>query len=152
EEPVAEEPVAEEPVAEEPVAEEPVAEEPVAEEPVAEEPVAEEPVAEEPVAEEPVAADPLRETLEQYSELDRLIADLESARIRPADDLDAIPPPTLDNNVDDVVSETLARIYAEQGKYSEAAEAYEKLAQQHPLRSNEYRAQAARLRGRAGLA
>ncbi|SHK66644.1 hypothetical protein [Rhodothermus profundi] len=82
-------------------------------------------------------------------DLDRLIAELESARIEPRPDLDDIPPPDLEDDVDDLVSETLALIYAAQQQYEEAARVYEKLALQHPEKAAHYREQAAKMREKA---
>ncbi|CAM3348765.1 tetratricopeptide repeat protein [Rhodothermus bifroesti] len=82
-------------------------------------------------------------------DIDRLIAELESARIVPRPDLEDIPPPELEQDVDDLVSETLARIYAAQEQYAEAARVYEKLAQQHPERAESYRQRAAEMRAKA---
>lgn len=82
--------------------------------------------------------------------LDELIRELETARIvpdptiRPAE-IDAIEP-----DVDDVVSETLARIYANQRHFDEAVRVYEKLALQQPARAAEFRERAAELRARMG--
>ncbi|WP_231465960.1 hypothetical protein [Rhodothermus marinus] len=82
-------------------------------------------------------------------DLDRLIAELESARIEPRPDLDDIPPPELEDDVDDLVSETLALIYAAQQQFEEAARVYEKLALQHPEKAAHYREQAAKMRAKA---
>ena len=80
-------------------------------------------------------------------DLDRLIQDLESARIEPnpspsedaPEDAPAFEEP---DDADDLVSETLARIYASQGKYREAARAYLRLAAQDPDRTREHLEQA----------
>lgn len=82
--------------------------------------------------------------------LDQLIEELESARIVPRPDLDEIPAPDLDQDIDDVVSETLARIYVAQEQYAEAARVYEKLAEQQPESAERFREQAAEMRERAG--
>ncbi len=98
------------------------------------------------------AAAPSRETSRPAPDdldLDRLIAELESARIEPRPDLDDIPPPELEDNVDDLVSETLALIYAAQQQFEEAARVYEKLALQHPEKAAHYREQAAKMREKA---
>lgn len=83
-------------------------------------------------------------------DLERLIVELESARIEPRPDLDDIPPPDLEDDVDDLVSETLALIYASQQQFEEAARVYEKLALQHPEKAMHYREQAAKMRNKAG--
>ncbi len=87
--------------------------------------------------------------LEDDLDLDRLIAELASARIEPRPDLDDIPPPELEDDVDDLVSETLALIYAAQQQYEEAARVYEKLALQHPEKATHYHEQAAKMREKA---
>lgn len=83
-----------------------------------------------------------------FDDLDRLIQELESARIVPRPDLDDIQPPDLDNNIDDMVSETLARIYAAQDQFEDAAHVYEQLADQQPERSDEFLRKASEMRGR----
>ncbi|MDQ7041214.1 MAG: tetratricopeptide repeat protein [Rhodothermus sp.] len=127
------------------------------------------PVESRQAAEEPDLPDPLRKlaqvvnqqvgagqepsrptaTLEDDLDLDRLIAELSSARIEPRPDLDDIPPPELEDDVDDLVSETLALIYAAQQQYEEAARVYEKLALQHPEKATHYHEQAAKMREKA---
>lgn len=90
------------------------------------------------------------EALEAEGEdLDRLIEDLETARIVPRPDLDDIPEPDLDDDIDDMVSETLARIYSSQEQYGEAARIYEKLAVMDPDRADEMEAKAADMRAKA---
>lgn len=93
--------------------------------------------------EEPVPRGP------KTGDLDRLIRDLESARIEPDPDLDDIPPPDLDDDIEDLVSETLARIYTAQGQYREAARIYVKLASQDPDQARQHLEKAAELRERA---
>lgn len=85
----------------------------------------------------------------EEGDLDRLIGELESARIVPAQDPSSIPPPDLSDDIDDVVSETLARIYATQNQFSEAARVYERLALENPDRAEEYQTKASEMRGRA---
>lgn len=85
----------------------------------------------------------------KYDDLDRLISELEAARIVPRPDLDSIPTPELEDEIEDVVSETLARIYASQGQYDEAARVYELLAGQHPGAASDYMQKASRMRSRA---
>ncbi len=85
----------------------------------------------------------------KYDDLDRLISELEAARIVPRPDLDNIPTPELEDDIEDVVSETLARIYASQGQYDEAARVYELLAGQHPGAASDYMQKASRMRSRA---
>ena len=85
----------------------------------------------------------------EYDDLDRLIEELESARITPDLDISAIPAPELDDEADDMVSETLARIYAAQRQYDEAARVYELLAAQQPDRAKEFFARASEMRSRA---
>lgn len=87
--------------------------------------------------------------LDPDEDLDRLIQELESARIRPDPDLDAVPEPDLDDDIEDMVSETLARIYTSQEQYHEAARVYIKLATQEPARSEEFLEKAAEMQARA---
>ena len=82
-------------------------------------------------------------------DLDRLIGELESARIVPQPDFEAVPPPDLDDEIEDVVSETLARIYAAQQQYDEAARVYELLAAQQPEQAAEHLKKASEMRARA---
>jgi hypothetical protein len=82
-------------------------------------------------------------------EFDRLIDDLESARIVPADDPSSVPAPDLSDDIDDVVSETLARIYVSQKQFSEAARVYDRLAKQNPERAGEFESKASEMRGRS---
>jgi tetratricopeptide (TPR) repeat protein len=83
-------------------------------------------------------------------DLDHLINELESARIDPDPDATDAPEPDLeDDEADDLVSETLARIYKQQGQYGEAARVYEKLADQQPDRADAFRTQAAEMREQA---
>ena len=105
----------------------------------------------EPATETPMQWSPARAhpALEDDDDLDSLIDRLESARIVPGPDLDALPPPDLDDEIEDMVSETLARIYASQAQYHEAARVYEQLAIQHPDRSLEFLQSAADMRTRA---
>lgn len=81
-------------------------------------------------------------------ELDRLIDELETARIVPRPDLDAVPEPDLTTDIEDVVSETLARIYATQKQYGEAARVYDRLALENPDRAGEFADKAAEMRRR----
>ena len=81
-------------------------------------------------------------------DLDTLINNLEGAsRIRPDPNFDAAEEELpADNRADEVVSETLARIYAAQGEYLEAARVYERLAAENPDRANQLRGLAADMR------
>ena len=80
------------------------------------------------------------------SDLDHLIHELETARIIPDPNVETIAEEELENDIGDLVSETLARIYASQGHFAEAAGVYDTLARQQPDRRNEYEAKAADLR------
>ena len=82
-------------------------------------------------------------------ELDALIAQLEVApRIRPDPEYRG-PEVSLDaGDVDDMVSETLAKIYAAQHQYVEAALVYEKLAARQPEDAAALLERAAELRQR----
>ncbi|MBE2187801.1 MAG: hypothetical protein IAE99_13600 [Rhodothermales bacterium] len=82
-------------------------------------------------------------------DLDALIGKLsDSGPIRPRADLDAIAPPDgLDaEDDDDPVSETLARIYAGQRQFAQAARIYERLAELQPAHAARFRAEADALR------
>ena len=86
-------------------------------------------------------------------DLDSLIRELEDApRIRPdpdfvgEDDNGGFD----DEIADDMVSETLARIYVAQGQFGEAASVYEKLAEEHPEQVRVFRKKAADVRARVG--
>ena len=84
-----------------------------------------------------------------YNDLDRLIDDLDGARIVPDQNIEDIPAPPLDDDIEDVVSETLARIYVAQEQHAEAARVYERLAEQQPARADVFRAAAAEQRAQA---
>jgi len=86
----------------------------------------------------------------EFQDLNRLIEELESARIVPNPDIPDVSDEELDTEVNDVVTETLARIYENQQYYGEAVLVYEKLAEQHPERSQEFLDRAAALRDRKG--
>ncbi|NNE69012.1 MAG: hypothetical protein HKN29_01470 [Rhodothermales bacterium] len=86
---------------------------------------------------------------EPYHELDDLIKELETARIVPDPQVEPVAPGRLEPDVEDVVSETLARIYANQKFYEEAARVYEKLAVQHADREDEFKQKASEIRQKA---
>ena len=82
-------------------------------------------------------------------DLDDLISQLEVApRIRPDPAFDGPDVPLDAGDVDDLASETLAKIYAAQHQYAEAALVYEKLAAQKPAQADELLERAAELRRR----
>jgi len=81
--------------------------------------------------------------------LDRLIDKLQSAEIEPDPDAETAPPPDLDDDIDDLVSETLARIHEGQNQYQKAAQIYVKLASQEPDRAREHLKKAVEMRKRA---
>lgn len=85
---------------------------------------------------------------EGEEDLDRLIDELGAARIVPQPDVEDLPPLDLDDDIDDMVSETLARIYASQEQYAEAARIYEQLARQQPDQAERFLAEAAAMRER----
>ncbi len=85
-----------------------------------------------------------------FEDLERLISELESARIVPQPDLEDVPPPDLDDDIEGMVSETLARIYASQNQYQEAARVYEQLALEHPDEADRFHQLAADMHARAG--
>ena len=82
-------------------------------------------------------------------DLDRLIEELETARIVSNPDIDDIPAEDLQDEIEDVVSETLAKIYAAQRYFDEAGRVYEKLAVQNSDRSEEFGKKAVEMRRRA---
>lgn len=110
-------------------------------------PPAEEGRASTPSQEEPAASPP--DPPEVADELDALISQLEDApRIRP-DPTYSGPTVSLDTpDVDDLASETLAKIYAAQHQYVEAAIIYEKLAARQPEEADDLLRRAAELRQR----
>jgi len=75
-------------------------------------------------------------------DLDQLISELEAARIVPDPDIDTISEDELEDDIEDLVSETLARIYAKQKYYAEAQKTYESLARKHPDRCHEFETKA----------
>ena len=82
-------------------------------------------------------------------ELDSLIASLEQApRLRPDPAFSGPPVGAAPAGMDEMVSETLAKIYAAQHQYVEAAVVYEKLAAREPARAEAMLAQAAAMRER----
>jgi tetratricopeptide (TPR) repeat protein len=99
-------------------------------------------------ASEPDVPEPATDASTAIDELDELIGRLEGARIVPRQDVEAIPTPDLSADIDDVASETLAAIYMSQQQFSEAARVYERLADQHPDKAEEFleKAHAARAR------
>jgi len=101
-----------------------------------------------PRAEAPASAAAAEALEAEGEDLDRLIEDLETARIVPRPDLDDIPEPDLDDDIDDMVSETLARIYSSQEQFGEAARIYEKLAVMDPDRAEEMEAKAKAMRAK----
>ncbi len=104
-----------------------------------------------PPAEVPVDA-PRLPGVPSTFDLDDLIESLNTAgRIVPHDDPNASPPPEgLDtDSADEVVSPTLARIFAAQGQYADAIRAYERLATVHPDRAADFLAEADALRTRS---
>jgi tetratricopeptide (TPR) repeat protein len=94
-------------------------------------------------------ADRVEQMGDADDDLDRLIDELESARIEPTPDVEDVPAPDLDNDVDDLVSETLARIHEAQDQYRKAAQIYVKLASQEPGQAREYLEKAAEMRREA---
>ena len=94
-------------------------------------------------------SEPAPSRTSNLNDLDRLIEELEAVRIVPRPDLETVPTPDLDDEIEDMVSETLARIYASQKQYDEAARIYELLAAQHPEASAEFLEKATQMRDRA---
>lgn len=87
---------------------------------------------------------------DEVQNLDELIRELESARIVPDPSIPPAAAEDLESDVDDVVSETLARIYENQRHFDEAARVYDTLAAQQPDRASEFRQKASEARERAG--
>ena len=87
-------------------------------------------------------ADDQRPETDDERELEHLIRELEDARIIPDPDVKAIEEEELEDDLEDLVSETLARIYAAQKHYDEAGRVYDTLARQKPDRKNEFEAKA----------
>ncbi len=88
-------------------------------------------------------------------DLDALIRQLEDApRIRPDPDFGSaekdVDAHADEDDADNIVSETLARIYVAQGQFGEAASVYEKLAEQHPELAVEFGEKASELHARVG--
>lgn len=82
-------------------------------------------------------------------DLDDLISQLEVApRIRPDPEFEGPDVPLDTGDVDDLASETLAKIYAAQHQYVEAALVYEKLAARQPDQADELLERAAELRNK----
>ncbi len=98
-----------------------------------------------PIPLQPTGSAPL-----EFQDLDRLINELETASIVPDPDIPKVSSDDLDSDIEDVVSETLARIYANQSYFEEAANVYEKLAVQHPDRQKEYLQRAAEMKAKTG--
>jgi len=84
----------------------------------------------------------------EFQDLDRLIEELETAHIVPDPDIELLPVDELEPDIEDVVTETLARIYANQSYFTEAATVYDKLAAQYPDRAEEFKAKASDMRTR----
>lgn len=82
-------------------------------------------------------------------ELDDLINELESARIVPKPEHEIVQAPVLEADIDDMVSETLARIYEGQKQFDEAARVYEKLAIMQPDRADDFEQRATELRSKS---
>lgn len=85
--------------------------------------------------------DPELEDEEDVEDLDTLIRELEGARIAPEPEMGSSERTSEEAEPDDeeeVVSETLARIYERQKEFGAAAEAYRELAEEHPDRSDEF--------------
>ncbi len=92
---------------------------------------------------------PDAESVGEDLELDDLINELESARIVPKPDHEMIQAPAVEADIDDMVSETLARIYEGQKQFDEAARVYEKLAVIQPDRATDFEQRATELRSRS---
>ncbi len=93
--------------------------------------------------------EPAAEAVPAGDDLDLLIAELEDARIDPIPHPEDIPAPDLGGDSEDLVSETLARIYAAQGQYTDAARVYARLADQDPERAADFWHKAAEMNEQA---
>lgn len=82
-------------------------------------------------------------------DLDRLIEELESARIEPDPNVEEVDPADVSSETEDLVSETLARIYEAQNEFRQAAQIYVKLASQEPDQARSYLERAAEMREKA---
>lgn len=87
-------------------------------------------------------------------DLDRLIAELsqvETTRIQPKENSSASGDDLSKSatEVDDIVSETLANIHEQQGKFRVAMETYEKLMKKYPKREKYFKEQIERLRAKS---
>lgn len=89
-------------------------------------------------------------TKPEFQDLDRLINELETASIVPDPEVPLLSADELESDIEDVVSETLARIYANQSYFAEAAMVYEKLAVQHPQRKDEFLQRSAEMKEKVG--
>lgn len=78
---------------------------------------------------------------DETDDLQRLIGELQSARIAAIHDVDDDEDfgLDLDNDIDGMVSETLARIYVSQNQHAAAARVYEQLAGMHPDEAERFR-------------
>jgi len=86
------------------------------------------------------------DAIPELQDLDKLIQELGSASIVPNPDIPMLTDEDLEQDLEDVVSETLARIYANQSYFTEASAVYEKLAEQKPDRAEEYMRMAAEMK------
>jgi len=92
--------------------------------------------------------------LDEDDDLDQLIDELQSAEIEPDPDAEAeeVSPPDLNDDIDDLVSETLARIHEAQDQYKKAAQIYVKLASQEPDQARKHLKKAIEMRKQANRA
>ena len=86
------------------------------------------------------------DAIPELQDLDKLIQELGSASIVPNPDIPMLTDEDLEQDLEDVVSETLARIYANQSYFKEASVVYEKLAEQKPGRAEEFMKKAAEMK------
>lgn len=86
---------------------------------------------------------------DEEDDLERLITELESARVDPRPEVEEPPPPESDTGVDDLVSETLARIHEAQDEFRQAEQIYVKLASQEPDQARSFLEKAAEMRRKA---
>jgi tetratricopeptide (TPR) repeat protein len=91
----------------------------------------------------------LEEITARADDLSKLIDELDAVRMVPDPDIELISDDELEVEIEDVVSETLAKIYASQNYFQEAGDVYRKLAIQYPERESEFMAKADDMNDRA---
>ena len=98
---------------------------------------------------EGVAGELPKDVVDESLNLELLIQELERARIVPDPDVQEISDDELEDEIEDLVTETLARIYAAQSYFEEARQVYVKLARQSPERAHEFETKALEMQKKA---